>query len=994
MGNEINSTFYIDAGPGFKTADEILKKVSSIDASLNKLGKSTFGVNLAGQFDKLSGKLDSITASLSNFGKNVDSLSGKLNKPLGGDNFFSHVNQGLDLSTKKLQTFEDKLEKLKRGPRVGTGNDFGNSLSGRLGLDLSGSAAGFLGGIAGGAFLSGATQAKSLLSDLVGEVKDLGVQSVRLAGDFEETTNALAVFTGGITSAKKELSAIDNIALATPGLTLETAEKGYQRLRALNVQAGLAQDLIKGLATQRILSGADSGAIDRVTTNLLQLSSGAGTAADVRQTIQNLPSLRPVFQSAFGTTEFGKINKIAKDNPDQFLQKFATELGKTQTAQLGLNIAIEKGQDALIQAGRTFGEPLLAPLTRDVQDLTKYLNENQQTFRNWGQSTADTIQAVSDIARGAAKIDQSTGYSKYLTEGARLGLGTATGGFSESAIATLTGLEGVGRAARENEKKVIAGLGTGTGILGGGGIERLTAEINKVPSLADKIDAKKAEKEVESLRRTVGELGVGSVNFKIAEAGQSLELSKAIATRDAKGNTLQLIKQTADLEIRSLREQISLSNQLADAKRGALSKEDFNAGKGFLISQENQANVSKLENQISVTRINQQTQTAEALKNLKSELGDTLSSLASVNNPLIKTMYDLESAVERVQDKFGKWGDFAVKKITEIEKANLTKALGLGKFESSLKALGFDQEARRLQAAPERSFEPFQKDVEGVRQSVDFTSGLFELNRKIAESNFFSNQFNPNNPKSFNQSRFSFGELEKLGDAGVQLKDSIDQIKNLSDLSLQGTGIYGKGFIADKILEVIPKREDLIKQLNSPYAGNRENAQFLLSQQTAAFQAQREGLIQKNRDFLEDRRTFEFGKQFARERLDLVQKSFEKGELTKEQFALQRSSIFQSLGNDLDPMLRRGAIAADLDSRNIQNERIGELVGQVKTLTKLVDTLVGTATGEGFQIHKDSQTASTVVVKVDDDRTTKTRLNKAPGPLDTSGLYGAQIIQD
>ena len=217
-------------------------------------------------------------------------------------------------------------------PPAGGGGSFGDSFINRVGGSAfsGGLSGGVIGGLAGGAVLAGVSLLKSGVSELAGTIEDLSVKSVTLAGNFEETTNAVAVFAGGTANARRELAAIDKIALNTPGLKLEVAEVGYQRLRALNFEAKLSQDLIKGLGTQRVLSGASSDAVDRVITNLIQLKSGAGTAADVRQTIGQLPTLLPVFQRAFGTQDFGDINKAFKTDP-QALQKFAAELAKTQS---------------------------------------------------------------------------------------------------------------------------------------------------------------------------------------------------------------------------------------------------------------------------------------------------------------------------------------------------------------------------------------------------------------------------------------------------------------------------------------------------------------------------------------------------------------------------------------------------------------------------------------------------------------------------------------
>ncbi len=659
------------AGPVTRDLTELSKRADAAHKTFQDIAKTRLD---AGNVGALTREIIGAQQKSRTLAQDIVNIRKELANP-NRSSSIAFLTTELKAAERELDNLNRKLRTVRTSPPAAVGNgqgggSFGDAFGSRvLPAALSGGTTGaVIGGLAGGAAVVGISAATSLVSSLVGEIKELSVESVKLAANFEETTNAVAVFAGGTDNARRELALLDAVALDTPGLRLEAAEKGFQRLRALNFEAKLSRDLIKGLGTQRVLSGADNGAVERVITNLTQLSSGAGTAADVRQTIQNLPSLRPVFQSAFGTADFGKINELAKTNPEAFLKKFAEELSKAQTAQAGLNISIEKGSDALIQAGRILGEPLLDPLTKDVQDLTKYLRENESTIAKWGQSTADVLRGVSDTAR------LFSGQEGRIGKFARVSLALGSYGISELAIQNVQAFGNFGKLQREKEElenrpKVFAeNLTKGIDFNGAkfkldpltNTLRQVSDQIAKTPSLADKIKSDEADKTAKELKKTLAELSVLPIKFALDDVSQNLEINKAKALRDSKGDVLKLARATADLEISALREQIVLSNKLSAAKTQNLSSEDFKSGKGLLIAEENAANTDKLNNQILLTRINLQKQQNDEIEKGKTkvrELGKTyesflelLAARAGVANPFVAVFSEADKSLRDLRE--------------------------------------------------------------------------------------------------------------------------------------------------------------------------------------------------------------------------------------------------------------------------------------------------------------------------------------------------------
>jgi hypothetical protein len=269
----------------------------------------------------------------------------------------------------------------------------------------------FLGAGAANLTVRAISQITSEISSLIGTIKEAGIESVKLAADFEETRNALEIGAGSARLANQELAAIDETARNTKGLRLQSAEEGYTRLRNLGFAADTSRKLIAGIGTNRLISRADEASIDRVIVNLTQLSAGSSRASqDIREIIQAIPSLKGVFEDAFGTSDRKKIGQMFSDNPDEAVAKFAEAMANAKQPAIGLNIAVDKLTDAGIGMGRELGSPLLEGLTNQVENATDLINDNAETWRKWGQTVADS-------ASGAELVIKEFYNSKFNTGG-------------------------------------------------------------------------------------------------------------------------------------------------------------------------------------------------------------------------------------------------------------------------------------------------------------------------------------------------------------------------------------------------------------------------------------------------------------------------------------------------------------------------------------------------------------------------------------------------
>jgi hypothetical protein len=984
MANELVTRFIFDEADAAKRIDATRKNLTSLNNDFNNLGKNlNVGKTISNEF-QTAGR-----AAQSFKNQTVNSL--KIDEPLRKaladiKNYQNQTIKGEREVTKSIER-EAKLQadaRLRAGRRSaneainslrspsGGGNGFGggSEFGSVLGSLPGGSIA--QGAAFGGA--AGAAAAATLLlvnagKQLVSTVADLSVTSVKLAADFEETTNSLAVFAGGTREAKKELAEIDKIALNTPGLSLVDAEKGYQRLRALNFEAKTSQDLIKGLGTQRVLSGASADAVDRVVTNLIQLTSGAGTAADVRQTVGQLPTLLPIFKKAFGTQDFGKINDLAKENPDEFIKKFSAELANAKQAQAGLNVTLEKGKDVLIDLGRAFGEPFLDSVTNDVRDLTKFLQENKDSFREFGQNGADAFRALSDAARGAyeiiSKIPVPQGTGSRLSEAA----------FGAAGI--------VGRRSREAAEADKPFAERFKNFKPGDLSNGFTVDFGSAGQSPEEIQAKRDEAERKALDEKDRLLAKKEEGLKkqqrlnelqnkidLSEIDNNLKYKQAISNR-AGNDPLKQIQETARIEQEAIRARIAAQNRFASESITNLSDKDFGDGKGIEIARASLSEINKLNNELAISQINANKQLADSGKKLVEDFRTSFSSLSANGNPLVKLMSDFETTTDRAEKQFGSFGKKVVEQIASIERANLQKAINLQNFQNNLEALNLTQDAEKLRATPENQFAPFQRNLETVERKVDSLSKIFQLNRQINEAGFYANQFNPNNPRSFNQSK-------GFDDGTAKIRNAVSDILGLKSLDIGSTGIFGKEAVADKILDSIPSRDELLTRLRDPRTSG--DAQFLLSQQFSALQVKRQAEQQKLNDFLENQKFLEFGKKFANDKIGLINNS----NLTDAQKAEQRLAVTNALGNDLDINLRRQK-AEDLLATAANKQKETEEAKKIATDTRdAVQAIVKQLAEKGIKIDG----GIGVTVKNETNGAADVSVDRASDQSDVDALYG------
>jgi tape measure domain-containing protein len=283
----------------------------------------------------------------------------------------------------------------------------GRNFLSELNLGSIGNAAA-AGGVAG-ATAAGINAAIDLTKQLTSAMFDAGKQAVMAGASFQRTNSALSVFAGSASEARRELQAIANLSATTAGLRLGPSEQGYQRLRAVGFNEKLSLGLVKELGEEKILSGAEDEAVQRVLFNFSQIATGGQKVSqEIREIITAMPTLSRAFQDAFGTLDPQKLQGFFDASSSDAFQKLVDSMAKGKTASGGLTDALGKLEDEYLKSQRIFAEPIMAPLTDSIKMLTAYLTENKDTFKDWGTYVANVIRGVNhEIERRRKSPDRA-----------------------------------------------------------------------------------------------------------------------------------------------------------------------------------------------------------------------------------------------------------------------------------------------------------------------------------------------------------------------------------------------------------------------------------------------------------------------------------------------------------------------------------------------------------------------------------------------------------
>ena len=854
-------------------------------------------------------------------------------------------------------------------------------------------------------------KAEKKISDVASKFDSLGL------GTFGKSSLAIGAAIGGTTVALSKF-----VDVSRQAIDISIASQRSNRLLAASAtEAGLAYaDLAEKNKKFAGLNALSDTAAASTTARITQLARTAGRPQDIDKlstAFSDLGAARGIapkdLETLIGTILSGQdegLNRLGLPDPSKIYAAYAQSIGKTAD-QLSQMEKVQAATNAVVEKSQIFkgaAQSRLNSLEGQVETLNARWENFTTTLSNNFAQSREVNQGLTTLSDLMKQLSYDTDdLQKKLSQGVapnKLAADTAESFKNFDRFKEIAGF--IAKGALFSPSLTLDAPKRGYDFFNDTENDLRKQEIQQrlnAQLLADALQKKSAEdqkknldeilakeKERQEVIKKQAELSALFTNprtstFEISSKLQELKngnfFKKAGDLSDAD------TKKVIDEGERELAQRTTRSYQLILQSEN----KNLNELRRGLASIANDPNLFFEQRESLTASFNQKIkEVSKSLLDLKDVFRDALVSSAATDNPLVKTMSDIETATDRAQKKFGAFGSDVVKTIADIEKANLTKALNLQTFENGSEALKFRQEAFKLSNTSDRQFADFQRGLETVEKTAAFASSQADLIRQSKYADYYARQYNPNNPKDADA--FFRGQVTD-GNANFiyQTTNALEDIQKIKSTSALDTGIYGKAAIAQKVLDEIPA--DILKTLVDKLSGfgqEKFNAQSLLNERADALAVVRDFQQQKFNDFLEDQKAVQFGKIFAGEQIGLINGS----DLTDAEKARRRLNVTDALGNDLDPTLKRQRILDFVESGKAKDNQVKEAMQIAKDTKDLVAKIVKQLEGQGIKIDGEASLVN-LKVEVKDAPTTRSTVTRA-NPSDTakqmdlSGTYFEQ----
>ncbi len=193
----------------------------------------------------------------------------------------------------------------------------------------------------------------------------------------ERMMKSLDAVEGGAKNAEKAMLRLREVA-KMPGLNLQQAVQGYTNLRAIDMNAQLAERSLKAFGNALVTVGKGAPELQLVILALTQMSAkGKVLGQDLRQLQEQLPQIRKVMKDAFGTADVEAVQKKLEETgqtADDFIKTIVSGFEKLPKVVGGTANAVENFNDQWTQTKVLLGEALLPILTKVLDKLGDLMN--------------------------------------------------------------------------------------------------------------------------------------------------------------------------------------------------------------------------------------------------------------------------------------------------------------------------------------------------------------------------------------------------------------------------------------------------------------------------------------------------------------------------------------------------------------------------------------------------------------------------------------------
>lgn len=293
-----------------------------------------------------------------------------------------------------------------------------------------------------GVFRGGLLKLGDDLQGLAGKMALIGtLPAVIAATTAYKDYSELEKLEKGLTRYGETIKGVREIA-KLPNVGVFDAAKNLIGLKAMKMDSDLATRSIKAFANAITDAGGSAIDLDPALVNLKQFKSTRNiNQVDVRQLANRIPQTMDAMQSAFGTTEAEKLNKImGKIGTDGFIDKFITELEKIPPAAGGAATAQEQLGDSFLFFSGTMGKGMDAAfgITDAIKGLGGTLDNLSDNFSNLTPTAQKSVFALGALAVGMPVVVGAVGGLIKLLPILATGFGFITGPIA--AVIAIVGL--------------------------------------------------------------------------------------------------------------------------------------------------------------------------------------------------------------------------------------------------------------------------------------------------------------------------------------------------------------------------------------------------------------------------------------------------------------------------------------------------------------------------------------------------------------------------
>lgn len=263
------------------------------------------------------------------------------------------------------------------------------------------------------AFRGGLTRLGNEIQEIGGKMSLIGtLPAIFAAGAAYKSFADLQKLKIGLEQYGESMETVKKLA-TLPNISIEGAAESLVQLRAVGVQSDLAQRAIRSFANALTAAGKSSTDLNPALANVVQmLSTGAVSAADVKELANRIPQARKALMAAFGTASGEELTKIGSE---KVILGLIEQLEKIPPVAGGAGMDLEKFGDSAQFAAATLGETLdktfgitdkinlLADSLGDLTDDFAALDPKIQTFTLSAAAMAVAVPAVTVAIGGMIK---------------------------------------------------------------------------------------------------------------------------------------------------------------------------------------------------------------------------------------------------------------------------------------------------------------------------------------------------------------------------------------------------------------------------------------------------------------------------------------------------------------------------------------------------------------------------------------------------------------